>query len=67
MAAYVMKCDEGQFDVPTQTCASATWALESEGMPTLSIADAHTIGLSFALLMATAYVFRRLGKFIDQS
>lgn len=66
MAAYVYKCDPAQFDATTQTCAAGYWAEESVGYPTLTIADAQEIGMACALLFATAWVFRRIGKAINQ-
>lgn len=68
MAAHlVLSCKEADFDAGTAQCAAPFYSYQPTAWPALSIADAQEIGVAMALLIATAWVFRRLRKFIDQS
>lgn len=66
MARRVMACLEADFDAATGTCAAPIWDAELTGLPQLSIADAQAIGMAFAFLFATAYVFRLCRKALHQ-
>ena len=61
-----MSCLEADFDAATGTCAAPIWDADVSAIPTLSIADAQAIGLSFAGLFAVAFVFRLMRKALHQ-
>ena len=63
---WVLSCAEADFDASTQTCASPIYTPQVVALPTMTIADAQSIGLSVALLWGTAFVFRLIRKFINQ-
>ncbi len=65
--ALVQMCHEADFNGQTMTCTAPYWEAESTVLPTLSIADAQTIGMSIAFLWAVAWAFRRIAKFLNQS
>lgn len=64
MAAYVLTCLEADFDPATQTCAAPFYSEKSTSLPELSIEDAQLIGAAIAFLLATAFIFRLLRKFV---
>lgn len=63
----VPACLESDFDAAAGTCAAPIWIPQPSILPELTIADAQAIGLAFAGLWATAFVFRRIRKFVDQA
>ena len=63
----VLVCDLADYNGTTGECVAPHYATQTTGLPTLSIEDAQSIGLAFAYLLAIAFVFRRLRKFLDQS
>jgi len=54
------------FDAGTGTCANQIWIPQPSLIPALTIEEAALIAGAFALLWATAFVFRRIRKAIDQ-
>lgn len=66
MATLVRACLDQDYDAATQTCAAEVWVVQDEPW-SLSIADAQQIGMAFALLWATAFVFRLIRRFIQES
>jgi hypothetical protein len=67
MAHVVRGCLESDFDASTGACAQEIWIPQMPSLPALSIEEAQTIGLACALLWCTAWIFRRLRKFLDQA
>lgn len=67
MAALVQACMEADFDAATGVCAAPVWMVQSDLLPLLSIADAQAIGYQIALLLAGAWVFRVLIRFVKES
>lgn len=67
MAHVVRGCLESDFDAATGTCAQEIWIPQQTSLPALTVEEAQTIGIAFALLWAVAFVFRRLRKFLDQA
>lgn len=67
MAHVVRGCLESDFDASTGTCAHEIWIPQMPSLPALSIGEAQSIGTACALLLAVAWVFRRLRKFLDQA
>lgn len=63
----VLSCLEADFDAATGQCAAPFYSYQPTAWPVLSIADAQEIGAALAFLLAIAWVFRRLRKFLDQS
>lgn len=66
MAVYVYACLPEDFDESTGTCAAAFFIEQPSALPTLTIEHAAEIGAACALLFAVAWVFRRIGKAINQ-
>lgn len=66
MAVYVLACDEADFDPQAGTCAQEIWIPPPSVIPALSIEDAQQIGAQIALLLAVAFVFRTLRKYLEQ-
>lgn len=66
MAVYVQACQPADYDAATQTCTAPYFTELPSAIPTLTIEDAQAIGLSMAMLLATAWVFRRVGKAITR-
>jgi hypothetical protein len=62
----VAACLESDYDSATGICAAPIWIPQPSLIPELTIEDAQAIGLAFALLFATAFVFRLLRKFLLQ-
>lgn len=67
MAVFVQACVEADFDAATQTCTAPYWIPQPTVLPALSIEDAQSIGLAIAFLLATAWIFRRVARHINQS
>lgn len=67
MAYVVRGCLDRDFDASTGTCAQEIWVPQMPSLPALSIEEAQAIGLACALLWGSAWVFRRIRKFMDQS
>lgn len=65
MAVYVLACDAADFDPQAGTCAAPYYIEQPSVIPTLTIDGAQQIGAACALLFATAWVFRRVGKAIN--
>lgn len=63
---WVLSCAEADFDASAQTCAAPIFTPQVSALPTLTVADAQSIGLAVALVWATAFVFRLLRKAINQ-
>lgn len=61
----VLACMEADFDPHTGECAAPFYTYSATGWPTLSIEDAQAIGMAIALLLAVAFVCRRLRKFLE--
>jgi len=66
MAVYVQACQEANYDAVTGTCTAPYYTELPSAIPTLTIEDAQAIGLSMAMLLATAWCFRRVGKAITR-
>jgi len=66
MAEYVLMCHVADYDTATGTCSAPYFTELPSAIPTLTIEDAQAIGLSMAMLLATAWVFRRVGKAITR-
>lgn len=54
----VLTCRVADYDASTGVCAAPFYSAPPSLVPALSIADAQAIGLSCALLLATAWAFR---------
>lgn len=67
MPALVLTCREADFVPATGECVAPFYTYQSQGLPVLSIEDAQAIGVAFAYLLAIAFVFNRLRKFIETS
>ena len=67
MAVLVQACMEADFDAATQTCTAPYWIPQPTVLPALSIEDAQQIGMAIALLLAVAWVFRRVARHLNQS
>ncbi len=63
----VPACMAADFDAVTGTCAQQIWIPQPSLIPALTIEGAWAIGGASALLMGTAFVFRRIRKFLDQA
>lgn len=63
---YVLACAHEDMDVQAGTCAQEQWIPQPTVIPELSIADAQQIGMQIALLLAVAFVFRLIRKFLQQ-
>lgn len=62
---YVRACASSDFDTATGTCAHEVWILQPSIVPELTIEDAQQIGLAIAYLLAVAFVFRTIRKFVE--
>lgn len=67
MPALVLHCRETDFDAATQTCAAPFWSYPDTIIPTLSIADAQTLAMSIAYLLAIAWAFRMFRRVINET
>lgn len=63
MPQKILACVE--YDEGTNTCTTQAWIDQPALLPSLTVADAQQIGLAFALLWATAYIFKLAKKTID--
>jgi hypothetical protein len=63
----VPACMAADFDAATGTCAQEIWIPQPSLIPAMTIEGAHAIGGAAALLLGTAFVFRRIRKFLDQA
>jgi hypothetical protein len=63
----VPACLAADFDSATGTCAQEIWIPQPSLIPALTIEEAQDIGGAAAFLLATAFIFRRIRKFIDQA
>ena len=63
----VPACLERDFDAATGTCQQVIWIPQPSIVPELSVADAQQIGVSVAYVLAIAFVFRVLRKFVETS
>lgn len=63
----VAACLERDFDAATGTCQQVIWIPQPSIVPELSVADAQQIGVSVAYVLAIAFVFRLLRKFVETS
>ena len=63
----VAACLERDFDAATGTCQQVIWIPQPSIIPELSVADAQQIGATVAYVLAVAFVFRLLRKFLEQS
>lgn len=63
---YVLACAHEDMDVQAGTCAQEQWIPQPSVIPELTIADAQQIGLAVAGLLAVAFVFRQIRKFLEQ-
>ncbi|MDC7805223.1 hypothetical protein PQS31_00055 [Luteimonas sp BLCC-B24] len=63
----VAACLERDFDAATGTCQQVIWIPQPSLIPELSVADAQQIGVSVAYVLAIAFVFRLLRKFLENS
>lgn len=63
----VLACMEADFNPQTGECAAPFYTYSPTGLPALSIEDAQQIGMAIAFLLAVAFVFRRLRKFLETS
>lgn len=62
---WVPACRDADFDTQTGTCTQEIWIPQPSIIPELTIADAQQIGLSIAYLLAVAFVFRTIRKFLE--
>jgi hypothetical protein len=53
------------YDEGTDTCTTQAWIDQPALLPSLTVADAQTIGVAFALLWATAYIFKLMRKVLE--
>lgn len=63
---YVLACAHEDFDAQAGTCAQELWIPQPSVIPELTVADAQQIGTAIAFLLAVAFVFRQLRKFLEQ-
>ena len=63
----VAACLERDFDAATGTCQQVIWIPQPSIVPELTVADAQQIGVSVAYVLAIAFVFRLLRKFVETS
>lgn|GEM_PF-555377 len=63
---YVLACAHEDMNVQAGTCAQEQWIPQPSVIPALSIADAQQIGMQVAFLLAVAFVFRTIRKFIER-
>lgn len=63
---WVQSCAAENFDTATMTCAVPVWTPQVASLPTLSIADAQSIGMAMALLLATAFGIRIAKKALQE-
>lgn len=66
MTVLVRGCLESDFNAATGECSTEIWIPQASVFPELTIADAQALGLAFAGLWATAFVFRLIRKFLNQ-
>jgi hypothetical protein len=64
--AWVQSCADADFNTSTMTCSVPIWTPETSSLPTMSIADAQSIGTAIALLWATAWAFRMCKKALQE-
>ena len=67
MTQLVQYCEDTDFNATTQTCAAPYWGPASTGFPALSISDAQAIASAMCPAWGTAWIFRRIKRFLDQS
>ena len=65
MAVMVAACLPEHFDQVAGICHQVTWIPQPTLLPGLSVADAQAIGGQVAYVLAIAFVFRLLRKFIE--
>lgn len=63
---YVLACAHEDMDVQAGTCAQEQWIPQPSIVPELTVADAQQIGMAIAYLLAVAFVFRLIRKFLQQ-
>lgn len=63
----VLTCREADFDPQTGECVAPFYSYSTGGLPDLSLEDAAAIGWAIAYLLAVAFVFRQLRKFLQSS
>ncbi|MGN7725122.1 hypothetical protein ACTJIL_04840 [Luteimonas sp. 22616] len=66
-APLVLACDVADYNATTYECAAPYFTEQTTVLPALSIEDAQLIGAAVAYLLAIAFVFRLLRKFLQQS
>lgn len=64
-SVLVAACLERDFDAATGTCQQVIWIPQPSLIPELSVADAQLIGVNVAYVLAIAFVFRLLRKFLE--
>ena len=65
VSAYVLACDAADYDPQAGTCAREIWIPQPSVVPDLTIEDAQLIGSAIALLLAVAFVFRKIRQFLE--
>lgn len=63
---WVLACRDAHVDAQAGTCTEEIWIPQPSVVPELTIADAQQIGMEIALLLAVAFVFRLIRKFLQQ-
>lgn len=66
-APLVLACEVVDYNATTGECAAPFYTEQTTVLPALSIEDAQLIGSAIAYLLAIAFVFRLLRKFLNQS
>lgn len=62
----VASCRVVDFDAASGTCSAVFYSAPESSMPTLSIADAQSIGLALALLWGSAFGLRMIRKALNE-
>lgn len=62
---WVPACRDADFDPQAGTCAAEIWIPQPSIVPELTVEDAQQIGMAVAVLLAVAFVFRVLRKFLE--
>ena len=66
MTAYVLVCDEVNYDAQTGTCSAPYYAPQPSLLPELSISDGFTISVAIIALWAVGFGIRAIRRSIQQ-
>lgn len=67
MSAYVLVCDEANFDATTGTCSAPYYAPQPQLLPELSISDAVTISVAIIALWAVGFGIKAIRRTLSHN